>query len=148
MLWAYHDSHARSLHVRRGLGRITFCAFLLLTIGMSANYDLSMYMPRHHLLQWTFFVAVAYLVITYWVVRVADHARLIRVILVQGVLLVTSLAVFVAYHMQHDASSLPDSYDWSFHTQLAIPAFLALVLAPWIAVMALRTEPPGVRPLA
>jgi predicted neutral ceramidase superfamily lipid hydrolase len=151
---AYHDSPARSLPVRRRLGGITFVAFLFLVIGMSVNYDtFSDYMPRDHLLQWTFFAAAMYLLITYWVARDAERPRLLRVILVQGVLLVTSLAVFIPYHLHYDPGALPldpfyGTRVLSFHVQLAVPAFLALVLAPWLTAMALRAEPADVRPLA
>jgi hypothetical protein len=138
--------------VRRGLGSVTFVAFVILTFGMTWNYNSfgSDYTPSHHLREWTFFAAATYLFITYRFARVAERPRLVRAILAQGVVLATSLAVFVGYHIHHVQ---PPRDEWGFlvmpyHEQLAIPAFLALVLAPLIVLLALRMERADVRPLA
>ncbi len=98
--------------------------------------------PHYRLLEWTFVVAATYLFGTYRVARVANREALVRMMLMQGGLLLTAVLVFAIYHVYHAGIPQPDwdTYCPPFHEQLAVPVGLALVLAPLFGVIALETD--------
>jgi hypothetical protein len=137
--------------VRRGLGTVTAAVIVFLGFAYWETRD-SMYLPRHHLLEWTFFAAATYVFGSYRVARIADRAGLVRMLCVQGGLLFTAVLVSAIYHVYHGTGPQPEVQDWDslrsvtpFHEQLAVPVFLGLVIAPLLAVIALETDRHAVR---
>jgi hypothetical protein len=133
--------------MRRGLGQVTVGAFLILLMTLSTRWDNILgpsYYPRHDLLEWTFTGAAFYLYGTYLFARRAARPMLVRGLFAQLGLFVTALVTWLVYHAN---SVTPMVQDWdrdvevmAFHEQLAIPAFIALVAAPLIVLLALRMD--------
>ena len=129
--------------MRRGLGALTTIALLVLLCAMFVGMSDNWYAPNHHLCEWAFVAAAAYLFATYWWVRTADASWVHRMRYLQAALFVAAVLVFVAYHHYHAGDKRPSGlwrgeyfYDITpFHEQLALPVLLGLLL-PWLVVTA------------
>jgi hypothetical protein len=143
MATAYHEQARRSLIMARPL-YVLATALLALSAylgswGEAFPFSVS-YVPHHHLREWAYAAAAAYLTLTLWL---ALHQSRAFVIWTELALLVAAAVTFAVYHRGHPT---PHVFVWDayepatpFHEQLAPPVFIALALAPLMLVSTRRT---------
>ena len=125
--------------------------FALLVLAMVSLWDVNVfgvsYTPRHNLLAWTFTGAALYLFTTFLFARQAPVRMLLRALYVELGLFAGGLVTWLVYHQHHALRQQPMVSDWDgyvrvtpFHEQLALPAFVGLVLAPCVIGVAWLVE--------